>query len=134
MSHALNGSGNGHCASDLSVRPASRRSAAASFATESLVKFQTGEGEKLCGAPVRLTQHAVVFEIHGGGEELRISEALADLQITNQGQTLYSGRAVISNLVAGGSKLICEATLEEACWTDFTFRQALRPEIGRAHV
>jgi extracellular factor (EF) 3-hydroxypalmitic acid methyl ester biosynthesis protein len=116
MSRANNGSSNGHTPAQP-AEPSRRPPVPLSLAAESMVNFTTTEGVKLCGAPVRLTKLAAAFEVHGGGSALRLSEAIPDFEITSQRQTVYSGRARISNLMDGGSKMIGEVSLEETGWT-----------------
>ncbi|HEX9046287.1 MAG TPA: hypothetical protein VF988_04615, partial [Verrucomicrobiae bacterium] len=130
MSHATNGSSKGHKTPRLAAGLSQRQAVSPSFAAESMVNFTTLEGAKLCGAPVRLSRLAVIFEVHGGGAALRLSEAIAAFEITSQRQTVYSGPARITNLLDGGSKLICEASLEAKYWTDPSLAQALHDPAG----
>jgi extracellular factor (EF) 3-hydroxypalmitic acid methyl ester biosynthesis protein len=44
-----------------------------------------------------------------------MSEVLSDFRILMQGQPIYSGRAIVTNLMGLGSVLVCEAALDEAC-------------------
>src|SRR5208282_1446171 len=46
-----------------------------------------------------------------------ISEVLDKFQLIFQERVTYSGRAVIRNLVDAGTKLVCEATLNELDWS-----------------
>ena len=65
---------------------------------------------------VRMTRHQVVFEIYNTSAAPQLSEALTNFKITLQGQTIFSGRVVVSNLVEAGSKIVCEATLDQMGW------------------
>ncbi len=49
-----------------------------------------------------------------------MSEVLADLKIVINGQLVYAGRAVVSNLLNTGPVVVCEATLDDA-WRDVDF-------------
>ncbi|HEY4417329.1 MAG TPA: class I SAM-dependent methyltransferase [Verrucomicrobiae bacterium] len=82
----------------------------------SRVNFQTVEGIKLCGMLAHFTRQSATFEFHGPATILRAAEALTDFQIEICGQTAYSGRAVIANLLDGGSNTFCEVTLDENLW------------------
>ena len=135
MSHAFNGrgNGNGHKANGLlpaSPKPAGPPPAVGSApgAKESRVTFQTAEGLKLHGTPVRVTRHHVVCEFYSPAVVPQLSEALPKFQIMLQGRTVYSGRAVVCNLVNAGTKVVCEATLDETQWTDLNQVLALQKE------
>jgi extracellular factor (EF) 3-hydroxypalmitic acid methyl ester biosynthesis protein len=87
---------------------------------QNLVLCQNSEGFEVRGTLVRLTRYLVVFEAYTSHPILRTSEVLSDFKITLIDRLVYSGRAVISNLVNTGSLIICEATLEDA-WQDVDF-------------
>jgi extracellular factor (EF) 3-hydroxypalmitic acid methyl ester biosynthesis protein len=128
-----NGNGNGHGANGLLQHPQKKTAkppagASSSDVKESRVMFQTVEGVKLRGTPVRVTRHGVVFELYNPGIAPRLSEVLGGFQIILQGRTVYSGRAVVSNVVDAGTKVVCEATLDEAQWTDLNQILALQKE------
>jgi extracellular factor (EF) 3-hydroxypalmitic acid methyl ester biosynthesis protein len=123
MSKAFNGNGNGNGMNGLLEQPPKKAAkppaiAPSSDIKESQVTFQTMEGVKLCGTPVRVTRHGVVFELYNPGIAPRLSEVLGDFQILLQGQAVYSGRAVVRSVVDAGSKAVCEATLDDARWLD----------------
>src|SRR5436190_6270563 len=82
---------------------------------ESLISFQTSQGLDLHATPLKLTRFAANFEVYGPAGILRTSEALSDFRIMVQGRLVYSGRAVVSNLIHMGAMAVCEATLDEAC-------------------
>lgn len=50
-----------------------------------------------------------------------MSEVLTDFRIIIEDRPVYSGRAVVSNLVNTGTVLVCEATLDDS-WLDLTFQ------------
>ena len=109
MSKVFNSNGNG--ANGLLEQPPKKAAkpptaAPLSDVKESQVTFQTLEGVKLCGTPVRVTRHGVVFELYNPGIAPRLSEALGGFQIILQGRMIYSGRAVVSNIVDAGTKII----------------------------
>jgi extracellular factor (EF) 3-hydroxypalmitic acid methyl ester biosynthesis protein len=134
MSHAFNGwgNGNGHKPNGLLQQPQKRAgqppAAPASEAGNSRVTFQTQDGLELRGTPARVTHHHVVFELYSPAVIPQLSEALQKFQIILQGRTVYSGRAVVRNLVDAGPKIMCEATLDEAHWTDLNQILALKKE------
>jgi len=99
---------------------------------ESRVTFQTVEGMELRGTPVRVTRHATVFELYNPSVTPRLSEALGEFQIILQGRTIYSGRAVVRSVVDAGTKIVCEATLNESSWADLNLVLAVEREGGLA--
>jgi extracellular factor (EF) 3-hydroxypalmitic acid methyl ester biosynthesis protein len=133
MSKLLEGNGNGNEAGSL-LQAAKQRtppptaSALSSEVKESHVAFETHDGLETRGVPMRITRHHIVFELYSPAATLRLSEALPVFQIVLQGRTVYSGRAVVRNLVATDTKLVCEATLDEALWTDLNLILALQNE------
>src|ERR1017187_765486 len=119
-----NGHGNGTGANRL-LRQIKKKAAtspvtAAPGVKETQITFQTAEGVELHGAPLRVTRYAVVFELYDPGVAIRLSEALEDFKIILQGGVLYCGRAVIRSVLNAGVKLVCEAILDEANWTDLS--------------
>jgi extracellular factor (EF) 3-hydroxypalmitic acid methyl ester biosynthesis protein len=91
---------------------------------ESMVVCQTTQGVAIRASLLRLTRFAAFFEIYNPACVLRLSEVLSECQIIIQDRTLYSGRAVIRNLVNAGMTVVCEASLEDASWTDVEFTPA----------
>jgi extracellular factor (EF) 3-hydroxypalmitic acid methyl ester biosynthesis protein len=81
------------------------------------ISFKTGQGLPIQATPVKLNRHAAVFEVYGGQAVLRTSEVLTDFRIMAQEQVLYSGRAVISNLINTGPVGLYEASLGDS-WHD----------------
>jgi len=128
-----NGNGNGNGGKGLLEQPKKQAAqpsalASAAEARESRVTFQTRDGLKLHGTPARVTRHQAVFELYNPAAMPRLSEALDQFQIILQGRTVYSGRAVVRNVVDAGAKIVCEATLDEAQWTDLNLVLALRKD------
>src|SRR5437868_9353873 len=80
----------------------------------SWVVFVNNLGLETRASLLRLTQHAVVFEIYSPAALVRMSEVLGDFKVFIRDALAYSGRAVVSNLVNTGSMLVCEVTLGEA--------------------
>jgi extracellular factor (EF) 3-hydroxypalmitic acid methyl ester biosynthesis protein len=79
------------------------------------VACANSEGQQVRGPVIRLSRHQAAFEVFTPSAILLMSEVLGDFQITLGEQTVYAGRAVVSNLVNAGSMLVCEVTLDE-CW------------------
>lgn len=87
---------------------------------ESFVVCQNSHGLEIQATLLRFTRYLAVFEIYSP-VVLRTSEVLSKFKIILNERLVYSGRAVVSNLVNAGSILICEATLDE-CWIDIQSR------------
>jgi len=125
MSDVLNGNGNG-----TSSLPGKKRAAQTpadlplSEAGETQVLFQTTDGLTLRGMPLRVTRHAIVFELYHANVTPQLSEILEPFKLTLQERTIYSGRAVICNVVNAGVKMICEVTLSGGSWTEAEFAAA----------
>ncbi|HEY2329878.1 MAG TPA: class I SAM-dependent methyltransferase [Verrucomicrobiae bacterium] len=78
---------------------------------ESWVTFQAGDGLEVRGTLLRLTRHAVAFEIFNPDAALRVSEVFNGFKIIIGGRTVFFGRAVVSGLVNTGTTLVAEAKL-----------------------
>ena len=83
--------------------------------TESLISFQNSGGMELQATLLRMTRFQATFEVYGPAGVLRMSESLANFRVLIQGRAVYSGRAVISNVIPMGSVQVCEAALDESC-------------------
>ncbi len=99
---------------------------------ENSVTFRTSDGVGLRGTPARVQRQAAVFELFSPVAVPRLSEALADFKITMQEREIYSGRAVINNIVDAGGRVVCETTLDELGWHDFNLLPALQWEESLA--
>jgi extracellular factor (EF) 3-hydroxypalmitic acid methyl ester biosynthesis protein len=90
------------------------------------VTFRNAEGAEFRGSLVRVTRHAVFFELHNPPDVPMLSAALEKFQIIFQDQVVYAGRAVVRSLVNTGLVVTCEVTLNEAEWTDVNPIMALQ--------
>ena len=136
MSDPLNGNGNGSGHGSAGVlpppaakKPAARTPAPAPSVKESRVSFKVAEGGELRGTLVRMTRHVVFFELYNPGFLPRLSEALEGFKIIFQERVIYAGRAVVRNLLDAETKIICEATLDEATWADVNLESVLAQEL-----
>jgi extracellular factor (EF) 3-hydroxypalmitic acid methyl ester biosynthesis protein len=86
-------------------------------ATSGLVTFETSQGVELRGTLHRLTRHKAVFECYSPEPVLRLSEVLSQFTLFLYDRPVYSGKAVVSNLIQSGPCTVCETALEEA-WVD----------------
>lgn len=84
---------------------------------DSLIVCRNSQGAQVRATPLRLTRHAVVFEVYNPYSIVQLSEVLNEFQIHVGEKLMYSGRAVVSNLLNTGIMLVCEASLDES-WLD----------------
>lgn len=84
---------------------------------DSFIVCRNSQGAQLRAVPLRMTRHVVVFEVYNPYSIVQLSEVLSEFQIFAGDKLMYSGRAVVSNLLNTGIMLVCEASLDEA-WLD----------------
>jgi extracellular factor (EF) 3-hydroxypalmitic acid methyl ester biosynthesis protein len=84
---------------------------------DTFIVCRNSQGIEVRATPLRLTRYVVVFEAYNPYSLLQLSEVLSDFKIIMRDRLVYSGRAVVSNLVNTGFLLVCEASLEES-WLD----------------
>jgi extracellular factor (EF) 3-hydroxypalmitic acid methyl ester biosynthesis protein len=118
--HHGNGNGGGSGLSTFAQTPAPKKAKRAAAPTsevkESQVIFSASEGGELRGALTHFTRQSATFELYGETVVLRTSETLAEFKISVRGETIYSGQAVVSNLVDNDSRAICEVDLDRNQW------------------
>lgn len=85
--------------------------------TESLVIFRNSQGIEGRGTLIHLTRNMAVFEVYNPYSIVQLSEVVDDLRILRGGRTVYSGRAVVANLVTTGLMSIVSVTLVDP-WSD----------------
>jgi extracellular factor (EF) 3-hydroxypalmitic acid methyl ester biosynthesis protein len=93
---------------------------------DSLIAFHNSRGVPGRGTVLHLSRTLVVFEVYNPYSIVQMSEVLKNLQILRGERVLYSGRAVISNIVATGLMVIVSATLVDN-WSDLA---GLKPGEG----
>jgi extracellular factor (EF) 3-hydroxypalmitic acid methyl ester biosynthesis protein len=79
---------------------------------------RNSQGAEVRGTLHRLTRYLAVFEVYNPYSIVQLSEVLNDFRIMMNERVVYSGRAVIANLVNTGIMLICEASLSDEGWID----------------
>ena len=80
------------------------------------------------GVPVHLTRQAVVFELYCPGKFTQLSKRVREFKINLYGGEVYSGEAMIRNLIDAGSKVVCEAQLNETDWANLQLEHSLRQD------
>jgi extracellular factor (EF) 3-hydroxypalmitic acid methyl ester biosynthesis protein len=91
---------------------------------DTLVVGQTSQGAELHATLLRFTRFLAVFEIYSPAIVLRTSEVITDFKIVVRDRAIYSGRAVVRNLVNSGITVVCEVVLNESAWMDVDFAPA----------
>ncbi len=84
--------------------------------------------------PARVQRHAAVFELFGPVAALRLSESLSDFKIILQEREIYSGHAIVSNLVDAGTKIICQVNLDLMDWVDLDLLAAFREGQAESEI
>lgn len=84
---------------------------------DTLILCRNSQGVEFRATLLRLTRHILVCEVYNPYSILQLSEVLSDFRIIMKDRMVYSGKAVVSNLVNTGILLICECTLEDQ-WLD----------------
>jgi extracellular factor (EF) 3-hydroxypalmitic acid methyl ester biosynthesis protein len=94
---------------------------------DTFILCRNSQGMEFRATLLRLTRYTVVFEVYNPYSILQLSEVLTDFQMIMNDRMVYSGRAIVSNLVNTGILLVCEATLEES-WLDVDLFSTLTPK------
>ena len=84
---------------------------------DTFIVCRNSQGVEVRATPLRLTRYLVVFEVYNPYSILQLSEVLQEFKIIMNERLIYSGRAVVSNLVNTGIILVCETTLDDS-WLD----------------
>lgn len=84
----------------------------------SIIVCRNSQGAEVRGTVHRLSRHLAVFEVYNPYSILQLSEVLTDFRVLVNDRMLYSGRAVITNLVNTGIMLILEVSLDDEAWID----------------
>ncbi len=100
--------------------------------TDSVVAFRNSQGATARGTLIHLSRHIVVFEVYNPYSIVQLSEVLSGLQIRRGERDIYTGRAVVTNIVNTGLLLIVSASLVDP-WSDLanlTPGDQLRQEVN----
>jgi extracellular factor (EF) 3-hydroxypalmitic acid methyl ester biosynthesis protein len=80
---------------------------------ESQVVFKNPDGVELRGAILKLGQSRVIFEVYPVRQPLQAAEVFGSFQVWVDGREIFSGRAVVRNFLNLGSRVACEAELQQ---------------------
>ena len=85
---------------------------------DSIIVCENSQGVGVRATLLRMTRYTVSFEVYNPYSILQLSEVLTNFRIIISGKILYSGRAIVSNMVNTGIVLVCEASLDDDNWLD----------------
>lgn len=85
---------------------------------DTFIICRNSQGTEFRATLLRLTRFTVVFEVYNPYSILQLSEVLSDFRMIMNDRMIYSGKAVVSNLVNTGILLVCESTLDDDSWLD----------------
>jgi extracellular factor (EF) 3-hydroxypalmitic acid methyl ester biosynthesis protein len=75
------------------------------------ITFTNSQGIKARGDLLKISQNHIVFETYNPYSVVQLSEVLENVSVCRYSETVYVGRAVVSNLINTGLFLIVSATL-----------------------
>jgi extracellular factor (EF) 3-hydroxypalmitic acid methyl ester biosynthesis protein len=81
---------------------------------DSRIVCQTSQGVELRATVLKLTRNRVVFETYSPEPLLRLSEVLSNFTLLIYNRRVYSGKALVSNLIHTGPSTFYEAQLDQA--------------------
>lgn len=84
------------------------------------VACKNSQGQQIAANVLRLRRYSATFEVYNPFSLLQLSEVMHGFQIRLNDRVVYSGDAIVSNLLNTGILLICEVTLSDA-WLDIDF-------------
>jgi extracellular factor (EF) 3-hydroxypalmitic acid methyl ester biosynthesis protein len=117
----------------MSNTPSSPTTAATPELAGSEVTFSTADGMQR-GRVLRVGRHVAVFELFNPFFLPKVSDALDACKIILQGETVYSGRAVVRKIVSDGLTLTCEISLDESVWQPLGAANAANALAGYADL
>jgi extracellular factor (EF) 3-hydroxypalmitic acid methyl ester biosynthesis protein len=92
---------------------------------DNLAVFHTSQGQDVRATLLSFTAHAANFEIYSIEPIVRASEILDEFKIFINDRPVYSGRAVVRDLVNTGTVTVCSVMLD-----DFSFDSQYFGELG----
>ena len=113
MSYTSNGSAKNHVGHQLTIQPPKPRDSAVK---DGYVIFKNSDNLELRAVLTHMARHSASFELYAPDAVLSTSEVLREFSIHFQGQVVYSGQAVIENLMAIGATMVCKALLNGTHW------------------
>ena len=84
---------------------------------DSIVAFDNSQGASVQGTLVRLDRNSCVLEVYNPYSIVQLSEVLSNVRIRRGDRNVYTGRAVVTNLVNTGIMVMVSASLVDP-WSD----------------
>jgi extracellular factor (EF) 3-hydroxypalmitic acid methyl ester biosynthesis protein len=84
---------------------------------DTFIVCRNSQGTEFRATLLKLSRYMVVFEVYNPYSIIQLSEVLTDFRLIMNDRMVYSGRAVVSNLLNTGIMVVCEATLANE-WLD----------------
>lgn len=84
---------------------------------DSIVAFDNSQGDNVQGTLVRLDRNSCVLEVYNPYSIVQLSEVLNNVRIRRGDRNVYTGRAVVTNLVNTGIMVMVSASLVDP-WSD----------------
>jgi extracellular factor (EF) 3-hydroxypalmitic acid methyl ester biosynthesis protein len=100
--------------------------------SDNMVTFQTHQGLELRGTLLGLRRNQVVFETYTPEPVLRMSEVLSNFTLRHYDQLVYSGKALVSNLLQTGPCTVCEAHLDDSLINGFGLLPSANPSQAKS--
>ncbi|HYG24846.1 MAG TPA: class I SAM-dependent methyltransferase [Verrucomicrobiae bacterium] len=92
---------------------------------KTVVAGHTTQGSGINARLLRVTRQTAALEFENPATLPRVSEVLQDFRIVVSDRTVYSGRAVVRNIVNTGVTAVSEVALDEKGWVDVTFSPSM---------
>jgi extracellular factor (EF) 3-hydroxypalmitic acid methyl ester biosynthesis protein len=95
--------------------------------------FRNSQGEEVSGVLMHLTRDSMVFEVYNPYSIVQLSEVLTDVRIRRGDRDIYTGKAMVDQLINTGLMLVVSAVLTDP-WSDvldLTTGLQLRDEVRR---
>lgn len=99
---------------------------------DSVVKFRASHGLEAQAPLIGATRRTAVFEVSSPSLIVRLTEVFEQFRICAQDRVIYSGRAVVGNLIETSGTARCEVTLDEKSWSDLVLSE-LELQSNRLH-
>jgi extracellular factor (EF) 3-hydroxypalmitic acid methyl ester biosynthesis protein len=88
---------------------------------DGLVVFRTAQVVEVRATLLRLTRYDAAFEVYSAEAVIRTSEVLEGFTIFLRDQPVYSGRAVVQNVVNTGTATVCSVVLDDVAFDNEFF-------------
>lgn len=88
---------------------------------DGLIVFRTAQGDDVRATLLRLTRFDAAFELYSAESVIRSSESLEGFTLFIRDQPVYSGRAVVRDIVNTGTATVCSVVLDDVSFDNEFF-------------